>query len=164
MGIHFIGAPLWGGLVILAALASAPALAAPTTVKCNPTPTKLKAIVSDDDASFSDSQTYANLPQAKVRFVQGGTVPSCVVVRFVAEAGAVGFAFAEVRAILDDVTEPLPPNVRFGVNHTSEVAGSYEFLFPSVAPGNHVLRMQFRSSNGESVFIVGHSTIVLHKP
>ena len=162
---RLIGPLLCGVLFSLACLAPTPAPAAGTNLNCNPAPTKLRALVGEfGPTTFSSSTTYANLAQTRVNFIQGGTGPSCVIVRFSAEAGAGPGPWLELRAVLDGVTVALPPTVRFGINEGSEVARSYDFIFPSVGPGNHTLQMQFRSSNGTSVFISNRSTIVLHKP
>jgi len=161
---RLIGPLLCSALFFLASLAPTPALAAATSVNCNPAPTKLRAIVGDDVITFTSSTTHVNLAQTRINFTQGGTGPSCVIVRFSAEAGAGPGPWLELRAVLDGVTVALPPAVRFGINEGSEVARSYDFIFPSVAPGMHTLQMQFRSSNGTSVFISDRTTIVLHKP
>jgi hypothetical protein len=124
----------------------------------------MKAIVSYSSAGTS-SQTFQDFSEAQLVFVQGGAGPSCVVVRFSAEAGAsLSPNAVVVRARLDSVTSAVPDGVVFGVSEDYQVARSYEFIFPNVAPGRHVVKMQFRSANGGTVFIGIHSTIVLHTP
>lgn len=160
-------AKILGGVLVATALFSvgivAPAQAAATAVNCT-APTKLRAIIAETGlTSFTNSQTFRNIPQTLVSFTQGGAVASCVIVRFSAEAGANGAGFImEVRAILDGVTEALPISVRFGEG--TEVARFYEFIFKQVAPGAHTLRMQFRSNNGVSTFVSNRTTVVLYAP
>jgi hypothetical protein len=138
--------------------------AAQTGVSC-PTPMRLKAIIGENgQTTFATATTFATIPQTTVNFVQGGTVASCVAVRFSGETGAAGVGFMEVRAVLDGVTIAPPGAVRFGVSEGTEVARSYEFIFKQVAPGAHVLRMEFRSSNGVSTFVSNRTTSVLFQP
>ena len=56
-----------------------PASAAPTTGACSPT--KVKFLASDVTFFTTDSTTFVNVAQGAVKFVQGGTGPSCVIVR-----------------------------------------------------------------------------------
>jgi hypothetical protein len=56
----------------------------------------------------------------------------------------------------------IPRLVRFilsddidGLRDTVNEAHAFDFIFPSVAPGNHTLRMQFRSPNGGTIGVIG---------
>ena len=163
MAFRFSGRFLCSGLFLFVALAPAPSLGAATTVACNPSPTNLKAKISEaEPPDFEDSQTFTNVPHTSVTFTQGGAVPTCVIVRFSAQVGASNGTNMHVRAVLDGATLALPPEVRFAFTADTSAARSYEFIFPSVAPGKHVLRMQYQSSNGSSMNISNRSTIVLY--
>jgi hypothetical protein len=164
MSIRLTGRLLCGGLffVTLVPIPASAAPVPPTVVTCSPA--TMKAIVSYNSGSTT-SQIFQNLSEAQLVFVQGGAGPSCVVVRFSAEAGASPSpAAVVVRALLDSVTSAVPDGVTFGVFEEPPAARSYEFIFLNVAPGRHVVKMQFRSTNGSNVFIGIHSTIVLHTP
>ncbi len=148
----------------LAVLTTANAPAAIVTSSCSPT--KVRYMASDLDASSTTSVQFVQVPEAVVSFTQGGTGASCVLVRFSAQvfvasgAGSTGI----FRAFLDNTKAALPESVQFTGNSTSNEARSFEFIFPLVAPGNHVVRMQFRSNTGTNVFVERHNTIVQHVP
>jgi hypothetical protein len=162
MPIQFVRPVLCAGL-IYAALTSHAALAAPVSVTC--APTKMRIMASSLPNTNTTNTTFKTVPEAIVTFTQGGTSPSCVVVRFSAETNVPGGAgIGRVRALLDNVTAAVPDEVQFSGADIAGLARAYDFVFPSVAPGSHVLRMQFRSSNGQSVFLDRHTTIVQHAP
>ena len=86
------------------------------------------------DFVSTTSTTFTNISQAGVNFVQGGTGPGCVIVRFWGDPHAVNNTTMQIRAVLDNVTVALPADVRFGVPEIASVAHGYEFIFPNVAP------------------------------
>jgi hypothetical protein len=152
-----------GAALLIAAITPEPAPAAATTVACNPV--KLRMIASDSPNVSTDLTTFKTLSEATVSFTQGGTAASCVVVRFSAESFVTSFnGIVFVRAFLDNTTAAVPGEVQFsGDDGNRYRAHSYDFIFPSVAPGAHVLRMQFRSgTGGDTVFIKRRTTIVQH--
>ncbi len=71
-----------------------------------------------------------------------------------------------VRAYLDNTTAALPFEVQYsGDDGNFAHAHSYEFVFPSVAPGAHVVRGEFRSNlNGNTVTVLRHTTVVQFAP
>lgn len=155
MAIRFASASLCGLLAVLTPFAASAA----TTGACS-SPPKTKYIVSTL-VDQTDSSTYVNIPEAQLGFVQGGATASCVIVRFSAEVFAAGFL--RLRAFLDGTTAAFPIEVEFAVgDQVGPSARSFEFVFPKVAPGNHVLRMQYRSSGG-IVTMWDHSTVLQYQ-
>jgi hypothetical protein len=154
-----------GGLLLLAVLMPAIAQAAPVTGTCSPT--KVKYIASALDNSARTAQTFGNLPEASVIFAQGGAVASCVIVRFSALV-YLGYDGVVVRAVMDSATLGLPASVELSTQDTTNVntqrAESFDFIFPSVAPGVHSVRMQFRSPGGSIAYVFRHNTIVEYAP
>jgi hypothetical protein len=135
-----------------------------TVITCNPT--KVKAVASVVEVSRgSNSATFAQIPEASVSFTQGGASASCVLVRFSAETFAEGNENTLIRAFLDGVTAGLPAEVQYsGTDNGQFSARSFEFIFPSVAPGAHVVRMQYRSRNGTFTKVLRHNTVVQFAP
>lgn len=151
-----------GAALLLAVLTPAAAPAATTTVTC--TPTKVK-IVTSDLSSFTASKTFVHISEAALSFTQGGASASCVIVRF----SAMTFAFDStviIRAYLDNTTTvALPAAVQYSHNDVGAAgAHSFEFVFPRVAPGNHIVHMQFKSADGKTVGVNPHNTVVQFAP
>lgn len=110
------------------------------------------------------STTPVNFLENVVGFTQGGASAGCVIVRFSAMAeGDSGYTIA-VRAILDGATTALPAEVLFsdGGDLTFQVR-SFDFIFPTVSPGTHSVRIQFRSPTGIDVSIGQHNIIVQYR-
>jgi len=148
-------------------LPPAAAPAAPTVVTC--APTKLKVAVSLLEPSVTESSSFVTVPETHVGFTQGGSSKSCVIVRFSAETFASGPDSAvRVRALLDNTKVAIPAEVTYSaVDNFDRAAHSYEFVFPNVAPGNHTIKMQFRSANSCNCFVVSigvHTTVVQFEP
>jgi hypothetical protein len=163
MSIRLSGSLLCSGLLLFA-VSSVSAAPAPQPIVggCN-TP-KMKFIVSRNGFS-TGSMIFANIPEAAVSFTQGGTRPGCVVVRFSAQSYAGANNTLHVRAFLDNKTAGLPASVQYAAEqNVISDAHAYDFVFPSVAPGVHVLRMQFRSDDGGSVKVGATNTIVQYVP
>jgi hypothetical protein len=104
-----------------------------------------------------------NIPEATISFVQGGTSASCVIVRFSAGICAPGGG-VYVRAFLDQTTAALPIDINYASNDACFQAHAFEFIFPSVAPGVHTVRMQYRSLSGTIVYVARHNTVVQFAP
>jgi len=51
-----------------------------------------------------------------------------------------------------------------GESDTVGFPRSFEFIFPSVAPGNHTVRMQFSSDKGNLVHVKNHNMVVQYTP
>jgi hypothetical protein len=125
-------------------------------------PVQVRFIASSLADSPTSSTSFINIPETTISFTQGGAAASCVLVRFSASTfGANGIDVIDVRAFLDNATAALPASI--GVRGESDVTGyprSFEFVFPSVAPGSHVLRMQFKSEKGNPVHVKAHNTVI----
>lgn len=97
-------------------------------------------------------------------FFKGGASASCVIVRFSAITFAVVDNRVEIRAYLDNGPAALPAAVMYSDGSGGAGAHSFEFIFPSVAPGFHVVRMQYRSPNGGLISVSRHTTVVQFAP
>jgi hypothetical protein len=141
-----------------------PALAAPPeTGTCSPT--AVKYLASSKDGGHTNSTTPVTIPQGTVNFKQGGSGPSCVIVRFSGQAvvSASGDLII-IAAQLDGATAAVPNQAAFAGDTSANVvtrSHAFDFVFPDVAPGNHTLRMQYMSTLGTSVQMDRH-TIVIH--
>jgi hypothetical protein len=164
MTTRSIGPLLCGSLLLLAVLMPVAAPAAPTGGVCNPT--KVKYLASDVALFKTSSTSFVNVAQASISFVQGGNLASCVIVRFSAQPFvAVSGNTLIVGAFLDNATAALPNEVTYTEGGSlANTARSFDFVFPSVAPGNHVVRMQFKSPSGASVDLGLHNTFVQYAP
>lgn len=164
MTTRSVGPLLRGGLVLFAMSLPATAWAAsPINGGCSPNTLKYSASALDSASTAAD---FVNIPQASVGFKQGGTKASCVIVRFAALSyGGDGVNSITVRALVDDATPAIPAEIWYG-SYEQHAAGvrSFDFIFPSIAPGNHVVRMQFKSEGGGTVYINQHNTIVHFSP
>jgi hypothetical protein len=102
----------------------------------------------------TQSTTFVNVANAVVSFTVGGTAASCVFVRYAAETDApAGPGGIDVRLLLDGTTVALPGTVSWVRDHEFDgfSAQSFEFIVPTVSPGSHVARVQWRSIDGQSI-------------
>jgi hypothetical protein len=157
------------GATLIATLLAGPALASPTTGSCSPT--KVRLLASDGVGGLAMSTTFVNLPEGKVSFVQGGTGASCVIVSLSANSFATGPnpstpAPLTVRVMLDDTTPALPNQVDFSDGaDMANVARSFDFIFPSVAPGTHSLRVQYKTTaDAQFINLMPHNIVVQFAP
>ncbi len=126
---------------------------------------------SDDNINyFTSSSSFVDVPNSTVTFGQGGTTSGCVIVTFTAEAFAPGNRLLQVRAILENSVVAAPGNVQFSGDDDEEGddrwarSHAFTFIFPSVAPGLHNVRMQFRSPDiFGNVYIHKHTVVVQHR-
>jgi hypothetical protein len=163
MTSRFVDPLLCGALLLLTVLR--PATASAETIQCSPTKVIIKTSALDN--STTTSQTFVNIPETAIIFTQGGTSPSCVIVRFSAETFAAGNNAVNIRAYLGANVTVLPDEARYSGGDSVVGTHLFEFVFPSVAPGRHILQMQFRSSPGAtdpSVFVHVHNTVVQYAP
>lgn len=137
--------------------------AASKTINCSPAHLK---IVTSSGFSTTASTTFVDIPEATVSFVQGGSAPSCVIVRFSGESGSKDNGLT-IRPLLDVRTKALPTEAAFAGMECIPTVGcttrsyAFEFVFPSVAPGTHLLRMQYEAAFSTSeVFMGRHNTVV----
>ena len=126
---------------------------------------------SDNSINKSTSSTsFVNVPNTGVSFTQGGASSGCVIVTFTAEAFAPGSRLLQIRARLDDSVTAAPGNVQLSGDDDEDGDGrwarsqAFAFIFTSVAPGSHFVRMQFRSPDVfGSVLIHKHTVVVQHR-
>jgi len=143
-------------LLGLAVPAAAPAQ--PITAGCSPN--KMEYVASDGKAFHLTASDYADLPQARMVIRQGGNRNSCVIVRFSANADADGVPIG-VRAVLNEVTTALPSELQFSDgNDNGPDARRFVFVFDSVPPGQHPIRIQYRLLGTGNADMNAHNLIV----
>lgn len=132
--------------------------------------TKINYKSDENIDKFTSSSSFVNVPNAGVSFSQGGTGSGCVIVTFTAEAFAPGGRLLQVRARLDDSVTAAPETVFLSGDDDEDGDGrwarsrAFTFIFPSVAPGSHFVRMQFRSPDiFGRVYIHKHTVVVQHR-
>lgn len=109
----------------------------------------------------TSSQSFRSVDDTFLRFRQGGSQNSCVLVYFTAEASAPGDVM-EIRAVLDATSVPVvasPADVYFARDTELEARG-FNFVFPRVSPGLHNVRIQIRSLGGSPVTLYYRSLII----
>lgn len=144
-------------LFVAGALMPAPAAAA-TTVNCSPT--KVKATISDAFRSTT-STTFVRLTEAGGRFIQGGSKASCVMVRFEGYVATDVDNVISISATIDGMP--------IGERQLAYASAVYQprawtFIVPSVAPGLHVIRFDFRTNNGKAASVTSTNTIIYYAP
>jgi|EndMetStandDraft_4_1072995.scaffolds.fasta_scaffold385523_2 hypothetical protein len=162
MSIRSLGSLLCSGIALLLVMLPSVVAAAPATGTCRPV--QVKFIASSLDHSTT-SFSFVGIPETLIAFTQGGAAASCVLVRFSASTyGANAIDVVNVRALVDNVvSHPAVISVR-GESDTVGFPRSFEFIFPSVAPGNHTVRMQFSSDKGNLVHVKNHNMVVQYTP
>lgn len=155
--IHAANVRVGAALLLAGALMPAPAAAA-TAVNCMPA--KVKAIVSDAFRSTT-STSFVRLTETGGRFTQGGSKASCVMVRFE------GYVATDVDNVLTiSATIDGKP---IGERQLAYAAVVYQprawtFIVPSVTPGVHAIRFNFRTNNGKAVSVSSTNTIIYYAP
>ena len=126
-------------------------------------PSKVRYSVSDKVDISTAAPFYKNLPEAVITFTQGGAGPSCVIVRFSADAtttaGAVGLY---VRAILDNFKEFLPNERQLVFYPTEQGTRMAEFVIANVNPGAHSARIQFRVGTSSGTGTINKPMLTLY--
>ena len=148
--------------VMAVALSPSVSLAQSTVASCSPT--RIKYMASEALRFRTTSQSFVNLPQARVAFRQGGKNPSCVLVRFSAVPDANrNMAFL---ALLDDSETALPSQGQIsGGEDLGPNVRRFTFIFPSVSPGSHTVQIQYNmTSAGGFADMNAHNTIVQFAP
>lgn len=132
--------------------------------------TEISFKADDDPTGSTNSAVFVDIPGAGLTFTQGGDSNGCVVVTYSAESFADDDRLLRVRARLDNSKVAVPGAVQFSGDDDEDEDGSWSrshsftFIFPSVAPGQHTLKMQFRSAVfGQRVYIQKQSTVVQHQ-
>ncbi len=140
-------------------LITSPAAAAATKVTCRPT--QVTATVSETFRNTT-STTFVPLAEAGGRFVQGGSEPSCVMVRFEGYVATTNNAVLTISASIDD--ETIAPDQVQLLGIPLYEPRAWTFIIPRVAPGKHRIKFVFRSNNGNSVGFNASNTIIQHAP
>jgi hypothetical protein len=125
-------------------------------------PTKIAYKTSNVSVNMS-SNVFAVVPQTPVAFTQGGVNPSCVIVRYSAMAAASSPKWIPLRVVLDGSVVAQPGEVQYEGYTEISLARSFDFIFPSVAPGAHTVRVEWRSFNTGIIFMHDRTTIVQHR-
>jgi hypothetical protein len=126
-------------------------------------PTKIAYKTSAVSVNMS-SNVFAVVPQTPVAFTQGGANPSCVIVRYSAMAAASPPKWIPLRVVLDGSVIAQPGEIQYeGHTESISLARSFDFIFPSVAPGAHIVRVEWRSFNTGIIFMHDRTTIVQHR-
>lgn len=160
MSFRFVGALLWAGLLSAAAMSQT--MTAAMAATCAPTNMRVKVTTG---TFASSSTTFVSIPGSSLTFVQGGTRPSCVVIRFSGASSVVGNNVSHIQAVLNDVTAADPGQVQFSGENIGSVSHAFDFFLPNVAPGSHTVRMMIRvDSPTDNVFIDERTLIVQHAP
>ena len=139
----------------LVALVSSAAVAGatPTTVARECGPLRVKTLVSNAPFTLQPANTYTALPRTAVNFTQGGANANCVIVHFTVQLNLGSNGEIRVRAVLDGNPPLGPPE--WIMNRESGDQGfgprSFTFLFPSVAPGAHQVRIQYLENTAFTV-------------
>ena len=147
--------------LVAAVIAAAPPATAAERVTCSPT--KVTAIISETDRSTT-SMTLVPLTETTVNFVQGGSRPSCVMVRLEGYVAAGTNTAISISATIDG--NPIDPGeVQLAYNDSGVYQPrAWTFVIPSVAPGAHRVGFKFRSNNGNSVSFNDSNVIVHYVP
>jgi hypothetical protein len=136
---------------------------AATTGQCNPTKTKYLASEAVTPATTVGTVDFFTVNEGTIIFTQGGTSQSCVIVQFFLVVSVSG-NFAYARALLDGTAGNPDEVVYYGSENAgrADVAGAMAFVFPSVAPGKHKIKIQIGASSG-SITGFQHTMLVLHQ-
>jgi len=126
-------------------------------------PNKITYKTSDVSVNI-DTSTYATVPNTSVNFTQGGSSASCVIVRYSGMASATEPRWIPLRIVLNGRTVAEPGDVQFE-GHTQGISlvRSFDFVFPSVQPGKHNIRAEWRSFNTGIVFMHRRTIVVQHR-
>ncbi len=158
------GQPSRSGLAPGTRQSRAPAL----TGQCKVT--KISYVTGEDTSLSTTSTAYVDVPGMSSTFTEGGTVTRCVVVQYTAYVFAAtgGTALMYVRALLDGVTVASPTETQFDGDSDEEGDGrwarshAFNFVFPSVTPGGHTIKIQWRSFDGGTIFTHRRTLLVSH--
>jgi len=120
-------------------------------------------VAADDTGNSTISTTYVDVPNMTVTFTAGGTRSFCATATFSAFTFAPGDALLAVQALMDGTVVGAPGEQQFsGDDGVWAVSHAFTFVFPSVAPGAHTIKIQYRSFDGKTVFMHRRSLVVFH--
>lgn len=133
--------------VVLTALLASPATAETT---CPGFLARVTTTSLDGTNKTTDTGNWENVPDALVRFRQGGSRPSCVLVTFSADTSTTAGAKMFLRLLLDgEPAASAPPEVALVTDDPTHEFRTAPFFIAVVEPGEHRVRVQFRSFEGE---------------
>ena len=100
------------------------------------------------------STGFVDVPDSYVSITVGGANPSCVIATFSASARVVNSTMY-VRAYIPQLGATAEPQSSFFTALSGSLfhAHSMQFVFPSIPPGQYSVRIQYRSQNGQLVFV-----------
>jgi hypothetical protein len=151
-------ATLAGAALLLAAVTSV--TAAPLAAGgCETTASKYKVSAAFQSTT---STTFVDVMETAINFQQGGS--GCVIVSFAGMASANPNTLMYVRARLDGATDCLPNDNAFagsGATASPSADRAMNYVCGKVAPGSHVIKMQFRTGSGPTVSLRSR-TIIVH--
>lgn len=139
------------------------AAAQQTTGSCSPQKIRYKT----SSESVTTSQTgWTNVPYAGIAFTQGGSEPSCVIVRFSAMAAAEYPRWIGLRVAIDGnkIGPPeiaSPGEIQFEGYTELSAARSFDFVFPAVAPGKHTIHVQWKYQNPLGIVWMHERTTII---
>lgn len=124
-------------------------------------------VKTDDTVSKSTTSTsFVKVPNASMNITVSGTSNSCVIISFSALTWVEGDHAMFVQAVLDGSTIAKPGPQQFAGSDAPlsfAVVKSFDFIFPSVAPGSHTVKMQFRSNDGAVVYEHQHTLVAQYR-
>jgi hypothetical protein len=127
--------------------------------KCS---TPKTAYRTETDVVATTSTSFVPVPKTGVSFKQGGNKASCVVVRFSVLPDADYIVY--IRPVIDSTILATPTNVQLEYNSPSYLSTrSFEFVFPEIEPGKHVLRMEWVTYGGQQVQFFRRTVTVQHR-
>jgi hypothetical protein len=128
--------------------------------KCIPTEQKYR---STQVQTSTNSTKYVLVPSSKFRFRQDSKKAKCVLVHVSAMAGTDSDQSLHIRAVIDGgLAEAEPGTVLLVHEIPAPVQRAVTFIFPSVAPGKHIIELQYKSSDGGIVGLFGRVVTVEH--
>ena len=125
-------------------------------------------VAADNTGLSTTSTTYVDVPDMSVTFTAGGTRSFCATATFSAWTFATGGALMYVQALMDGTVVAAPGEQQFSGDDDENANGewarshAFTFVFPSVAPGAHTIKIQYRSFDGKTVFVHRRSLVVFH--
>jgi hypothetical protein len=129
--------------------------------KCAPTATQSRTSTLE----VSNTGDLEPIIESSITFVQGGSIASCIIVTFSSEAKTDGKTVqAFVQAEIDGTDIGSPGEVSFAAQDTFQ-ARSFTFVFPSVLPGSHIIKMRSERNGDRGTAVFGLRTLIVqHAP
>ena len=139
-------------LSILAAAAIATALAvsaAPAQAAMGVCQTTKTHYRTTTEGAMTTSTTFVELPKSRAVFRQGGKKAGCVIVRL--SAVPRDDYIMTVRAVMDEAKVARPDYVELEYESPGYLSPrGFEFVFPKVSPGRHVVRIEWHTNTSPS--------------